>query len=125
MGSGSGTNGQQQKFKEKANSTIRPTVARIFGNLEDVTEVTVNKTRFEEMTVKEVHPSPEFKSIRRDNKLLRQSYMEMKDGADVKYFIKHDSVEKKITRNLTINSKRKVFGKTVTKIPPACVSDQA
>ena len=47
--------------------------------------------------------------------------MAEKDGIEAKYFPKHGLLEKKITRNLTINSKRKVFGKTVRKIPPACV----
>ena len=83
----------------------------------------VNKIRFEELTVKEVSASPEFKAIGRSNKLLRQTYLNTKDGADTKYRVKHALLEKRITRNLTINSKRKVFGKTVMKMPPACISD--
>ena len=77
------------------------------------------------MTVKEEHESPEFRSVKRDNKMLQQAYLDTKDGADVKYRVKHNLLEKRITRNLTINSKRKVFGKTVSKMPPACVSDKS
>lgn len=76
------------------------------------------------MTVREEHQSPEFRSVKRDNKILQQAYMDTKDGADVKYRVKHNLLEKRITRNLTINSKRKVFGKTVAKMPPPCVHDK-
>ena len=110
---------------KKANSTLRPTAKGIFRQFENIEEVPVNKIRFEQLTVKEVSPSPEFRSIRRDNKQLRQAYLDVKDGPDVKYRVKHNLLEKKITRNLTINSKRKVFGKTVSKMPPACISDKA
>ena len=75
------------------------------------------------MTVKEVQPSPEFRSVQRDNKVLQRAYLDTKDGPDVKYKVKHNLLEKRITRNLTINSKRKVYGKTVVKAPPACISD--
>ena len=68
--------------------------------------------------------SPEFQSIPRNNRLLREAYMQVKDGAEPRYTPKMHLVESKIARDLTINSQRKVFGKTPIKIPPACVADQ-
>ena len=86
-------------------------------------EIPINNIRFEEITVKEV-PTSEFKAVGRENKLLRDAYMDVKDGADTKYYVKHAIIENKLAKNLTIKPKQKIFGKTVSKIQPACIEDQ-
>ena len=68
--------------------------------------------------------SPEFQAISRSNKLIEHSYLQTKDGAEMKYRPKFSQIESELARNLTINPEKRVFGKTPIKIPPACVADK-
>ena len=68
-----------------------------------------------------VRQSPEFQTVSRDNRLLQNAYLDIKEGHDGNYRPKHTFGQQSITRNLTINVKKKVFGRSPASTTPACI----
>ena len=99
-------------------------------NLDDLLAIELPKSRaeFAEVTAAmkagAFKPDPTFMAQARTNKLLRNAYLDVKDGVESKYKPNYEMIDRQVTRKLTINSEKKHFGKKVFKIPPACIADE-